>query len=76
MVIIQKPNAPLILALIGYLISFFGKGLFHTFGHTLFITAIIIWAFLEVTQGASWFRKILGFVVLTGMFFSLFNQLK
>jgi hypothetical protein len=75
MVIVQKPNPPLIVAALGWLIGFFGKGSAHQFGVTLFTVSIIIWAYLEITSGVNLFRRILGLVVLAMVSFSLYSQL-
>lgn len=75
MTIIQKPNLPLTIAIFGFLTSKFTSGVFHKFGEVIYTVAIIVWAYQEITTGASWFRKLLGAVVLAVVSYSLFNQL-
>lgn len=74
--LIQKPNAPLIIALSGWLVGYILGGSLHKIGQVIFIISLTIWAYLEVTKGANWFRRLLGAVTLLFIIFILFNQLK
>ena len=66
----QPPNTPIILAVIGLLGShIFAQGstlaqIFSLIG----FGAIFLWAYLEIMYGESLFRKILGTLVLVGVF--------
>ena len=76
MLILQKPNPPLIAAGIGFVIDKFASGVFQTIGTTLFISSLIIWSYLELTKGVNWFRKALGGIVLIITLMNLFNRLR
>lgn len=75
MILVQKPNPPLIAAGIGFIIDKFAAGIFQKIGTTLFISSLIIWSYLELTQGVNWFRKLLGAVVLISTLMNLFKHL-
>ncbi len=72
---IQLPNPPLIVAIVGLLISKVSSGILHKLGATVYTIAIIIWAYEEITSGVNWFRRLLGVIVLLTVAYSLFNQL-
>ena len=74
MTIIQKPNALLITAGVGFLIGRFTTGIFHKLGITLFTATLIIWSYQEITSGINWFRKLLGGVILIAILINLFKQ--
>ncbi|MBA3724168.1 MAG: hypothetical protein H0W89_04760 [Candidatus Levybacteria bacterium] len=73
MIIAQKPNIPIIIATVGFIISYFTAGMFQAIGETVSIIALIIWAYLEISSGVNWFRKLLGGVVLLVVAYGLFN---
>lgn len=75
MTFFQKPNPPLIAAGIGWVIEKFAKGEIQKFGLTIFLSAIIVWAYQELTTGVNLFRKILGGAVLITSLIRLFNLL-
>ena len=66
MKLLQVPNAPLIIAISGLIISKVPNA---------YTIAIIIWAYEEITSGINWARKLLGLVVIFTVAYSLFNQL-
>ena len=73
-VIWQNPNPPL------YIWAFatagrrlFDSGLWNTFFEAVAFGALFTWAYLEVTQGASLFRRLVGAIILVAM---LANTLK
>jgi len=69
-VIGQSPNTPIILAAIGFIGSHVapqGTVLAQIFSLFAF-GAIFSWAYLEIMYGESLFRKILGIIVLIGVF--------
>ncbi len=76
MTIAQKPNPPLIIALIGFVLSKFTHGVVHQIGSALFTVSIIIWAYQEITTGVNWFRKTLGWLILLAVSLSLILQMK
>ncbi len=60
----QYPNPPII----GWFVCavaahFFRMGNLHTGLATLGTTLLFVWAYLEISQGASYFRRVLGLVV-------------
>jgi len=75
MTIIQKLNKLLIVTLVGVLVAAITNGFLHTLGNVVFIIAGSVWSYLEITDGASIFRKLLGIFVLLLIFWSLFNKL-
>jgi hypothetical protein len=74
MTIIQKPNKLLIATLAGVLVAAITNGFLRTLGNVVFIIAGSIWSYLEITDGASIFRKLLGIFVLLLIFWTLFNK--
>ena len=61
----QRPNLPLIVAAAAWLAArvLSGEVLGEWFSQTVFFTAILYWAYLEFTDGTSWFRRALGAIV-------------
>jgi hypothetical protein len=58
--IAQLPNPPLLVALAGWGLSATTDGPAHRAGRVLLIAGIAVWASLEVSDGANWFRRGLG----------------
>jgi len=75
MIIFQKPNFPLSLAIVGMLISKVPNLLIHKYGATLYTVAIIVWAYEELTTGVNRFRQVLGGTVLALTFYTVFQQI-
>ena len=63
-VIVQLPNAPLLVALGAWLAGKFVHGLSHAYASSVFYVALGIWAYEEAARGVNWFRQLLGFAVL------------
>lgn len=64
-VVFQRPNYPLIVWFVGALAArLIGHGFIHAALAVISLAALIIWALLEIFQGASYFRRGLGLVVL------------
>ncbi len=63
------------LALASAVLAAATTGTLQTFGETLYIIAIIIWAYLEAADGVNLFRKVLGWAVIIWTFYSLYMQL-
>ena len=72
MIIVQKPNLPLVAALTGLAFGKLTGGVSQVAGNTLYTVAIIIWALLEITSGANMFRRLLGVIVIAYTVYSLF----
>jgi uncharacterized membrane protein YecN with MAPEG domain len=74
-VIVQFPNAPLIAFIAGET----GKhthGSSHAYTSAVSYLAFAIWAYLEVVEGANWFRHLLGlaYVISTTVHLALALQ--
>lgn len=70
-VIAQRPNTPLIIAIIAMI----GEKLIHgapsQWLHAVVVITLVIWAYLEISSGANWFRRLLGIVVMANEFIQL-----
>ena len=74
MAIIQTPNKFLLLALGSAVLRASTTGTLQIFGETLYVMAIIIWAYLEAAEGVNLFRKVLGWAVIIWTFYSLYTR--
>ena len=74
-VIWQSPNLPLwgwiVFSVIAHLIK---AGRLHTGSQSLAQAWLFTWAYLEIRQGDSTFRRILGGLVLASMIFGFFSN--
>jgi hypothetical protein len=59
-VIVQFPNAPLIIAFLAGEVGKHTHGASHAYGSSLSYLALGIWAYLELVDGLNWFRRLLG----------------
>jgi hypothetical protein len=64
-VLVQLPNAPLLVALAATVASRATDGLAHDLARAVAGAGLAIWALLEVLQGVNWFRRLLGAAFLT-----------
>ena len=71
--VVQWPNPPLYLWLICTVIARFSEGDIKTGFSALATAAIFTWAYLEIIQGESYFRKALGFVVVFAVIYGFFS---
>jgi hypothetical protein len=62
--LVQLPNAPLIVALAGAAAARVTDGTVHDVARAVGEVGLIMWALMEIAQGANWFRRLLGAVVL------------
>jgi ABC-type enterochelin transport system permease subunit len=65
----QFPNPPLILALTGLVVAELTTDSVHDYARATFYAGLAAWAWLELTSGVTWLRRVLGaaglvFVVL------------
>jgi hypothetical protein len=61
----QRPNIPLFSWFVFMLLSkIFSSGGVHSFAKYLSLASLVIWALLEITFGASYFRRFLGLIIL------------
>jgi len=64
-VIVQFPNAPLIIALIAGETARQTHGTISAYASSASYLAFGIWAYLELVEGVNWFRRLLGLVFAT-----------
>lgn len=58
--IAQWPNPPLWVALVAAVLSRLTTGVASGIADAVFYLAIGAWAYLEITEGVNWFRRLLG----------------
>ena len=58
--LVQPPNAPLWIALAAWLLAAPTDGSVHAYARATFYAALAAWAWLELTDGTNWFRRLLG----------------
>lgn len=69
--IIEVPNIPLALAAIFLVLSkVFSRGQLHIAAEYIYFGFLFTWAWLELTTGKSYFRRVLGTVVLVAIIYS------
>ena len=56
----QFPNAPLLLALGGWVVAALTDGSLHFYARAVFYAGLVAWAWLELADGANWVRRALG----------------
>jgi hypothetical protein len=69
-VIWQKPNLPIIIWLVSSLLVQLTHGRLEQLFNLTSYGALFTWAYLEIFQGVNWFRRTLGFVILTATIYS------
>jgi hypothetical protein len=62
--LVQLPNAPLIVALVAWLVAALTAGSVHDDARAAFYVALAAWAWLELADGVNWARRVLGAGVL------------
>lgn len=62
--LVQFPNAPLLVAMGGWLVAKVTGGTVHDIANGVFTAGLVVWALLELLQGSNWVRRLLGAVVL------------
>ena len=60
----QFPNAPLIVAIVALLLTRVLSGSAQDYARATFYVALAAWAWLELTEGANLFRRLLGAAIL------------
>jgi hypothetical protein len=75
-VVVQFPNAPLIVAFIAGETSKHTHGESHAYASAVSYLAFGIWAYLELVEGVNWFRRLLGvaYVISTTVHLALALQ--
>jgi hypothetical protein len=56
----QLPNAPLLVALGGWLVAAATDGPIHAYARSVLYAGLAVWAWEELVSGANWFRRVLG----------------
>lgn len=56
----QLPNAPLLLALGGWLVAELTDGSVHAYARAAFYASLAAWAWEELAGGVNWVRRALG----------------
>jgi hypothetical protein len=74
-IIAQPPNLPIVIWVSATLLKLvFQTGQVKLILDLLAFSSLLYWSFLEITQGANYFRRDLGVVVLIGLIISLIQQ--
>lgn len=69
--IVEIPNSPIILAAVFLVLSkAITHGRIHTAAGYIYFGFLFTWAWLEITAGKSYFRRILGAVILVAIVYS------
>lgn len=63
-VVAQFPNTPLLIAMAAYIAGALTSGWVGAISRAVFYVALGTWAYWEVSDGANWFRRLLGMVII------------
>lgn len=70
-IVAQPPNLPVYIMLIGIIgTHLFVNGKLHTFFDLLLFGAAFLWSYLEIHFGEAGIRRVMGAVVMVGIFAS------
>jgi hypothetical protein len=58
--VVQFPNAPLLVALGGWLVAALTGGSVHSYARAVLYVGLTAWAWEELTDGVNWVRRGLG----------------
>ena len=58
--VVQAPNPPLLVAFAGLIVAALSTGSVEAFAHAVFYAGLSVWAWLELTDGANLFRRVMG----------------
>jgi hypothetical protein len=70
-VLVQFPNLPLIVSLAGSVVARVADGRAGDYGEAVSRLGLAIFAYLELTAGVNWFRRLLGAGVLVWLVVTL-----
>ena len=56
----QFPNPPLLVAFAGWTVAALSDGSVHSYARATFYAGLSAWAWLELTSGTNWVRRLLG----------------
>jgi hypothetical protein len=74
--IVQFPNVPLIVGFIAGLAAGRLHGTAHDYARAVSFLATGLWAYLELTEGVNWFRRLLGLAYVASTLVHLAIALK
>jgi hypothetical protein len=75
-VLIQFPNAPLLVGLAATLVARLADGAAAAYAEAIGRLALGVFAYLELTDGANWLRRLLGAAVLVYLVYALGQALR
>jgi hypothetical protein len=75
-VLVQFPNPPLIVSLAGSVLAGLADGRAGAYAEAISRLGLAVFAYLELTDGANWFRRVLGAVVLVWLVITLGRALQ
>jgi hypothetical protein len=58
--LVQLPNPPLIAALVALLVAALTDGSVHAYARAAFYAGVAAWAWLELSAGTNWVRRLIG----------------
>ena len=58
--LVQAPNGPLIVALVAWVVATLSRGDVRDVSRAVFLVALAVWAWEELSDGVNWFRRLLG----------------
>jgi hypothetical protein len=58
--VVQLPNAPLLVAIAGWLVAVLTDGSAHAYARSTFYVGLAAWAWSELAAGTTWVRRFLG----------------
>jgi len=58
--LVQFPNPPLLAALAAWLLAAVTGGAVHDYARGAFYVGLAAWAWLELSDGANWLRRLIG----------------
>jgi hypothetical protein len=58
--VVQPPNAPLLVALGGWILAALTDGSVHAYARAAFYVGIAAWGWEEVASGVNWLRRAVG----------------
>lgn len=70
-VLVQLPNLPLIVALAGSVVAGLAGGRTANYSEAVSRIGLAVFGYLELTDGANWFRRLLGAAVLVQLVVAL-----
>ena len=75
-VLVQLPNLPLLVALLAGVVGGLTRGATATYADAIGRLALGVFAYLELTDGANWLRRLLGAAILAYLVYTLGHALR